>query len=75
MGLILPIVLGFYVYMGYLMYVNSYLYEYMGMGYGLIYMICHMCYVLFETYVSAVDYGYNRALDRLGKDEEDVENV
>lgn len=74
MGVILPIVIGIYVYMGYLMYLYRYLYEYMGMGYGLSYMICHICYVLFEAYVSAVDYGYNRALDRIGK-EEDVENV
>ena len=70
MGVILPIVIGFYVYMGYLMYVNWYLYEYMGMGYGLCYMICHVSYVLFEAYLSAVDYGYNRALDRISRDDE-----
>ena len=70
MGVILPIVLGVYGYMGYMMYKNDYLFDYMGMDWGIAYMVCHSLYVYFDTYVSAVDYGYNRALDRISREEE-----
>ena len=72
MGVILPIVFGMYAYIGYMMYRHDYLFEYMRMEWGVFYMLFHGIYVYFETYISAVDYGYNRALDRINRDEEMV---
>lgn len=69
--LIIPIMFGTYLLLGYVIYENIHqpnLFDWLRIDVGMYALCLNLLYVMYDAYIVTVDYGYNRALFRIDLD-------